>query len=98
MCENVPTNVAETVELGSDGAVVNWMEPTCSDASGTAVVTARSQTPFSFFTVGTTIVTYTCTDASGNTESCSFPVTVIAGKYLHAIEFISTHLFFSLTT
>ncbi|KAJ8041828.1 Hyalin [Holothuria leucospilota] len=78
MCENVPTIVVETVEVGTNGAVVNWMEPTCSDVSGTAVVTDRSHTPFSFFMVGTTIVTYTCTDAAGNSDSCSFSVVVIA--------------------
>ena len=79
MCADLPTNVIEMVELGITGTVVNWMEPTCSDVSGTAVITERSHTPFSFFEVGTTTVTYTCTDATGNSDSCSFPVTVIAG-------------------
>ncbi|MFN8165960.1 MAG: HYR domain-containing protein [Bacteroidia bacterium] len=34
----------------------------------------------SFFTVGTTTVTSTATDAAGNTSTCSFDVTVTDGE------------------
>ena len=80
MCVNLPSNVVEVVELGEAGTLVSWTEPTCSDVSGAGFVTGRSHTPFSFFEVGITLVTYTCSDAAGNSESCSFPVTVIASK------------------
>ena len=82
MCVNIPAGVSGTVELGTPGTQVSWTELTCSDLSGTAEVISRSHTPNSFFTLGTTDVTYICTDASGNTESCVFTVTVIAGKDL----------------
>ena len=80
MCVNIPSGVLDTVELGTPVTEVSWTELTCIDSSGTAEVTSRSHTPNSFFTVGSTDVTYICTDASGNTESCVFPVTVIASK------------------
>ncbi|KAJ8039919.1 Hyalin [Holothuria leucospilota] len=78
MCVNIPAGVSDTVELGTPGTLVSWTELTCSDLSGTPEVTSRSHIPNSFFTVGSTDVTYICIDASGNTESCVFPVTVIA--------------------
>lgn len=77
---NLPTGVAELVELGVPGAIVNWQEPTCDDLSGTATVTMRSNAPFSFFSVGMTVVTYTCTDQAMNSGMCSFTVTVTAGN------------------
>ncbi|XP_071829258.1 uncharacterized protein [Apostichopus japonicus] len=77
-CVNLPTGVVEFVELGVPGAIVNWEEPTCDDLSGTATVTMRSNAPFSFFSVGMTVVTYTCTDQAMNSGMCSFTVTVTA--------------------
>ena len=81
MCVDIPMGVSEFVELGVSRISVSWTEPTCSDISGTAIVTARTQTPGSVFAVGMTGVTYTCTDASGNSEMCVFTVAVIAGVY-----------------
>lgn len=80
-CVNLPNGVVERVELGQQGTDVTWTEPTCSDASGVASVLMRSHVPSSFFPVGMTTVTYTCTDGSGNIEMCSFTVVVIEGNY-----------------
>jgi hypothetical protein len=60
-------------------AVVSWTEPTATDnctASG-ALVWTKSHTPGSTFPVGTTTVTYTVEDESGNISNpCTFNVTV----------------------
>lgn len=79
-CANVPQGVLEVVELGVTGTLVDWVELTCEDQSGTAFVTERTHNPSSFFEVGMTTVTYTCTDTSGNSQLCPFLVTVITGN------------------
>ena len=57
------------------GASVSWTVPTFADACGTPAVTSTHQ-PGDAFAVGTTTVTYTATDDSGNTAVCAFDVTV----------------------
>ena len=65
-------------------AQVTWEEPSVSDDSGTATLVSRTREPNSFFQVGTTPVTYTYTDPSGNQASMTFNVivNVIGGKQL----------------
>ena len=41
--------------------------------------------PGDWFAIGTTVVTYNATDASGNTAMCSFNVTVLGG--MHKVTF-----------
>jgi gliding motility-associated-like protein len=55
-------------------AVATWTPPTATD--NCAVTVEGSHTPGSTFPVGTTTVTYTATDASGNKATCSFDVFV----------------------
>ncbi|XP_072172386.1 uncharacterized protein [Diadema setosum] len=76
---NCPTNIAQSVELGTQGAVINWTPPTAMDLSGIASIVANVA-PGSFFDVGqTTLITYTVTDNSGLTDSsCTFTVSVFA--------------------
>ena len=74
-----PTNIITTNDPGACGALVSWTEPTATDnctASGSLVWT-KSQSPGSTFSVGTTTVTYTVKDSSGNTSTCTFTVTVV---------------------
>ncbi|WP_040401415.1 HYR domain-containing protein, partial [Cecembia lonarensis] len=71
-----PENITVFNDEGSCGAIVSWTEPTATDNSGFASL-FTDKLPGSFFHVGTTTVTYTATDASGNTSICSFDVTVI---------------------
>jgi hypothetical protein len=71
----MPANIS--VDAGSTGcgANVNWGTPTASDnCSGVNLTTTHG--PGSFFPLGTTTVTYTATDASNNSVSGSFDVTV----------------------
>jgi len=67
-----------TNDPGICGAVIQYPLPTAVDNCPTPVsITLTSGLPSgSVFPVGTTLVTYTATDGSGNTSTCSFPVTV----------------------
>lgn len=76
-----PGNVLETIELGTSGVTVDWEEPTFSDVSDTAMVTSQTHFSGTFFLVGTTVVEYEITDASLNSATCSFSVTIITGMY-----------------
>jgi sugar lactone lactonase YvrE len=73
-----PANI--TVKTGSGRAtcdqVVTWTAPTATDNCGAVPVTSDYH-PGDTFPVGTTTVTYTATDASGNSSHCSFTVTVV---------------------
>ncbi|HEX5732498.1 MAG TPA: HYR domain-containing protein [Blastocatellia bacterium] len=70
-----PANVTQANDPGQCGAAVNFPLPTASD-NCPGVTASCSPTSGSFFPVGTTQVTCTATDASGNMASCNFTVTV----------------------
>lgn len=57
-------------------AVANWTAPTSAD-NCSATTLRSTHRPGETFTVGTTPVTYTATDASGNTAVCTFDVVVV---------------------
>ncbi|MBT8376624.1 MAG: HYR domain-containing protein, partial [Bacteroidia bacterium] len=74
-----PSNITQVNDSGVCEAVVTWTEPTASDncTSSADLIWERSHVPGDIFPVGTTTVTYTATDASGNTSSmCSFDIIV----------------------
>ncbi len=75
-----PANLTVPTGANATGcnAVVTWTEPTVTDncTTGSGLVWTKSHTPGSVFPVGTTAVTYTATDASGNASTCTFNVTV----------------------
>jgi gliding motility-associated-like protein len=54
---------------------VSWTIPIASDNCSTASVTSN-HSPGDTFSAGSTTVTYTATDATGNTSTCSFKVIV----------------------
>lgn len=60
-------------------AIVRWTAPIATDNCGTPAITA-SHSSVSEFTIGTTQVTYTATDAAGNTSQCQFNVIVTDGN------------------
>lgn len=72
-----PSNISVNATAGTCAATVSWTAPTFNDncAGGSISLTAGSA-PGSSFPVGVTTITYTATDASGNTSTCSFTVTV----------------------
>ena len=79
-----PSNITQNVDIGTCSAYVAWTLPIVTDnCLGTPTV-VRTNTPGITFddathgtvAVGTTTITYTATDASGNSQSCSFDITV----------------------
>ncbi len=74
---NCPGNVAVNAPAGSNSVSnVNLGSPTVSDNCG--VPTVSNNAPSSF-PIGTTIVTWTVTDGSGNMTTCQQSVSVAAG-------------------
>ena len=60
----------------ASGAIVSYPAATVSDAVDAAPVVTYSRASGTLFPIGTTTVTVTATDASGNRSTCSFTVTV----------------------
>lgn len=73
-----PSNISLSNDPGLCGASVAWTAPFANDnCSGVTVTQTSGAASGSFFPVGTTTITYTATDASGNTSACSFTITII---------------------
>ncbi len=70
-----PADITVPVNNAGCTAIVNWTAPTATDNCASPLLTSTSNSG-SVFPVGTTPVTYTATDASGNSTTCSFNVTV----------------------
>jgi uncharacterized delta-60 repeat protein len=77
-CPANVTAVAQQTCPPTSGAVVNYPAPTVSD-NCPGVTAVCSPPSGSTFSIGTTTVTCTATDAAGNTATCSFGVTVFSG-------------------
>jgi gliding motility-associated-like protein len=69
-----PSDITVNITASCDG-VVDWTPPTFTDDCLGGTITSN-KVPGSTFNKGITVVTYTATDASGNTSTCSFNVTV----------------------
>lgn len=76
--EDCPTDITASVNSGCQ-AQVSWQPPVATDNCSIASLVS-SHKPGDFFPLGTTVVTYTATDASGNTASCQFSVIVTDGS------------------
>lgn len=72
---NCPSNITISNSAGQCGATVSWAVPVASDNCSVNSFTS-THSPGAFFSLGTTTVIYTATDASGNSSTCSFTVTV----------------------
>jgi gliding motility-associated-like protein len=75
---NCPGVINVNAPMGTTSAVATWTEPTATDNCQVASIT-KTHTPGTSFPIGTTQVTYTFTDASGNSATCIFNVVVTAG-------------------
>src|SRR5438477_140844 len=65
------------MDAGVCGAVVSWTAPTATDnCAGATITQTAGLASGSLFPAGVTTVTYTATDAAGNTAACTFTVTV----------------------
>jgi hypothetical protein len=70
-----PANIVTNIPQDQTNAVVNFSAPTVTDNCGVASTIVLPPSG-SLFRLGTTAVTCTATDTSGNTNSCTFTVTV----------------------
>ena len=70
-----PANIVVSNTPNNCNANVFWTAPTASDNCSGVTLTATIL-PGSNFPIGTAPVTYTATDASGRTSTCTFTVTV----------------------
>ena len=68
-------NITKNSTSGN-GTYISWTPPTATDNSGMVNLTSDFW-PGEWFFIGTIKVTYTATDASGNTAVCCFSVTVL---------------------
>ncbi len=71
---NAPIVVSN--DEGQCGAVVNYTVTSTDNCAGQTIVQTAGIASGSFFPKGTTTNTFVVTDASGNTATCSFTVTV----------------------
>ena len=69
----LPANIIQFT--GNPSIVVNWIVPIASDNSGVQSLTS-THSPGTNFLVGSTPVTYSSIDSSGNMETKTFIVTV----------------------
>src|SRR5205814_1077384 len=70
-----PANITQNTTAGACTAVVSWTAPTASDNCALASVVCAPASG-STFNKGVATVTCTATDTSGNTNACTFTVTV----------------------
>lgn len=68
-----PTDISVSAVSSCD-VVATWTAPTATD--NCSVIVVSNHNPGDAFPVGTTLVTYTATDPSGNKATCSFKVIV----------------------
>jgi gliding motility-associated-like protein len=71
-----PADLTITTGITCD-TVVTWLEPTVLDNCNNNLTLVVSPPLGTSFMVGTTTVTYTATDSSGNISTCSFDITVM---------------------
>ena len=76
MFSNIPSDITVNSVHGRPTADVTWTEPNVTDNSGIYTVSSSHNPGFAFH-IGTTTVTYSVVDASGNAASLEFDVTVI---------------------
>ncbi|MBK9591878.1 MAG: HYR domain-containing protein [Crocinitomicaceae bacterium] len=72
-----PANITQSNDVGVCGATVTYAAPVGADnCAGSITTLTAGQASGTLFPIGTTAVTYLVTDASINTATCSFTVTV----------------------
>ncbi|MGY6520117.1 MAG: HYR domain-containing protein, partial [Mongoliitalea sp.] len=72
---NCPGIIEVSNDQGACGAIVTWIPPTALDNSGSVQLVTDVE-PGSFFPIGSSTVTYTATDPSGNSTICTFNIIV----------------------
>jgi len=76
-----PSNISVGNDPGDCTAIVSWDDPTVTDnCPGASISQTAGPVSGQAFPVGMTTITYTATDASNRTATCSFAVTVTDGE------------------
>jgi len=88
-------DIVANVDPNQCGAVVSFATPVFTDACDNAPTVTCSPPSGSFFPVGSTSVTCTATDQSGNQGRCSFAVTVVEPPLALQIERAGTNIIVS---
>jgi hypothetical protein len=73
---NVPATINYTATDGVCPVQITWPTPTVSDNCPGVVLTSN-HTPGDLFPTGSTLVTYTATDAAGNVSTAGFSVNIV---------------------
>jgi hypothetical protein len=74
---NLPPDITVAAPPGNCSQIVSWTPPLANDnCPGTVMITSTHNPGASFVVPSVTLVTYTATDADGNSSSYSFNVTV----------------------
>ncbi|MFL6277629.1 MAG: HYR domain-containing protein [Blastocatellia bacterium] len=92
-----PANVTSVSPVPGTGGVVTYPPPTASD-NCPGVATSCTPPSGSTFPLGTTSVTCTATDTSGNTATCSFTVSVFDGRLQDDFEACNDTVLFNTLT
>jgi hypothetical protein len=71
-----PADIQAIADAGSCGTTISWIEPTATDNCSVQSVIS-SHDPEDFFATGTTIVSYTAQDPTGNISTVQFLVTIL---------------------
>ena len=75
--QNCYTNITANNDLGSCGAVINWVTPTVTDnCPNPSIVQTTGLASGSLFPIGTTTITYIATDAAGLKDTCTFDIII----------------------
>ena len=72
---NCPSSQNIQAPCNVPSQTVTWIAPTATDNLGGIPAVTSTHQPGASFPVGTTPVTYTFTDTSGNSAQCTFTVT-----------------------
>ncbi|MCF4100942.1 HYR domain-containing protein [Gillisia sp. M10.2A] len=73
-----PANITQNIDGDKCSAIVTFADATATDNSGSVTVTQTAGlTSGSEFPVGTSTVTFQAEDDLGNTENCSFSITIV---------------------
>ena len=70
---------------GSLSQQAEWTEPTCIDNSGLPTSVLQTHRSGDTFNLGSTQVSYICSDAAGNQETCDFTITGKMILYVKAL-------------
>ena len=73
---NCPTDITVAAATGNCSGTATWTAPVFTDNCASTLTVTSSHNPGDSFPAGTTTVTYTATDPSGNSVTCSFEVSI----------------------